>query len=83
MRTTVTIDDDIAVRLERERIEQHKSFKEYLNEILRAGLERREAPCVTAEKPYRTRTVQLGPSLVGEVHNIGELLAIAEGEDYG
>jgi hypothetical protein len=82
MRTTVTIDDDIAVRLERGRIEQHKSFKEYLNEILRAGLERRGAPCTSAAKPFRTRTAQLGPSLVGEVHNIGELLAIAEGEDY-
>ena len=78
----MTIDDDIAVRLERERIEQHKSFKEYLNEVLRVGLEQRRASPAASERPFRTRTAHLGPSLVGEVHNIGELLAIAEGEDY-
>jgi hypothetical protein len=82
MRTTVTIDDDLAVRLERERLEQHKSFKEYLNEIIRAGLAAGAQPATRTRAPVRIRTARLGRSLVGEIDNIGELLAIAEGENY-
>ncbi|HEY3259357.1 MAG TPA: ribbon-helix-helix protein, CopG family [Pseudonocardiaceae bacterium] len=39
MRTTVTLDDDLAIRLERLSHEQGRSFKSVINEALRAGLE--------------------------------------------
>ena len=39
MRTTVTLDDDLAIRLERLSQEQGRSFKSLINEALRAGLE--------------------------------------------
>jgi metal-responsive CopG/Arc/MetJ family transcriptional regulator len=39
MRTTVTLDDDLAIRLERLSQEQGRSFKSVINEALRAGLE--------------------------------------------
>jgi len=39
MRTTVTLDDDLAIRLERLSQEQGRSFKAVINEALRAGLE--------------------------------------------
>jgi predicted transcriptional regulator len=39
MRTTVTLDDDLAIRLERLSHEQGRSFKAVINEAIRAGLE--------------------------------------------
>jgi hypothetical protein len=40
MRTTLTIDDDVAARLERLRRERGISFKELINATLRSGLDR-------------------------------------------
>ena len=48
MRTTVTIDDDVAARLDRIMRERGLTFKEALNQTLRAGL-----GSVGATKPYR------------------------------
>jgi hypothetical protein len=39
MRTTLTIDDDLAAILERERVRKGVSFKEVVNSLLRRGLE--------------------------------------------
>ena len=38
MRTTVTLDDDLAIRLERYRTQHGESFKQALNEAVRVGL---------------------------------------------
>ena len=43
MRTTVTLDDDVAVRLKRLARERDISFKEALNSSVRRGIERGEA----------------------------------------
>lgn len=55
MRTTVTLDDDVAARLKRAARERGVSFKEALNSSVRQGLER-EAP----SQPYRVPTRKLG-----------------------
>lgn len=82
MRTTVTIDDDLAVRLEHDRLEQHKTFKDYLNEVIRAGLAARgQAPAAPTER-FHTESAHLGSRLVGDVHSVSELLALAEGDDF-
>lgn len=39
MRTTLTIDDDLAAILERERVRKGVSLKEVVNSLLRRGLE--------------------------------------------
>jgi Ribbon-helix-helix protein, copG family len=44
VRTTVTLDDDLAVRLERLSQEQGRSFKSVINEAIRAGLEALQVP---------------------------------------
>jgi hypothetical protein len=52
-----------------------------VNEVLRAGLvalEKRVPP----RKPYRTRGFDLGPSLVGSLDNIEEVLSRVEGEHH-
>lgn len=55
MRTTVTLDDDVAASLERLQRERSISFREAINSTLRAGLEGpREA------RPYRLPTYPMG-----------------------
>ena len=39
MRTTITLDADVAARLRRLSVERHQSFKTTVNEALRAGLD--------------------------------------------
>lgn len=49
MRTTVTLDEDVAVKLKRLARERDISFKEALNSSVRHGIERGEAK----PRPYR------------------------------
>jgi hypothetical protein len=52
MRTTVTLDDDVAAKLKEEARRQKSSFKEVLNTSVRRGL-RAETP--ERAKPYHVR----------------------------
>lgn len=80
MRTTLTIDDDVAAVLERLRKTRDASLKDVINEALRRGLKEMSARPKPRE-PIRTRSVDLGRPLI-DVSNAAEALAIAEGEDY-
>ena len=51
MRTTVTLDSDIAARLKGLRKRRDQTFKEVVNTALRAGLDRLESPAKKASKP--------------------------------
>lgn len=81
MRTTLTLDADVARRLERERRKRRASFKTFVNQILRAGLDGLDAPR-SDQEPFRTKGFELGPSLVGSLDNIEEVLSRGEGEDH-
>jgi hypothetical protein len=78
MRTTLTLDDDVAALLERVRRARKAGLKDTVNAALREGLSRMAAPPKRRE-PYRTPSTDLGPSLVGSLDNIGQVLEIAEG----
>jgi len=81
MRTTLTIDDDVAVELERLRRTRDASLKDLVNDALRLGLrEMTDRP--KRKKPFRTRSFDGGRLLVASIDNIGELLAEIEGEWY-
>ena len=56
MRTTVTLDADVAAKLKQTARERGISFKEALNTNVRRGLESEEA----TSKPYRVQTRRLG-----------------------
>jgi hypothetical protein len=56
MRTTVTLDDDVVAALHAVMRERGVSFKEALNELVRAGLATAQAP----SRPYRLRPVRMG-----------------------
>jgi len=79
MRTTLTLDDDVAVKLKA--AAKDRPFRTVVNEALRAGLMALEkrAP---ARKPFRTRGFNLGASLVGSLDNVEEVLSRVEGEHH-
>ena len=81
MRTTLTIDDDVAVRLERERRKRRVSLKTVVNEVLRSGLDALGRP-EQKRHEFRTKGFNLGPSLVGSLDNVEEVLSRTEGEDH-
>lgn len=56
MRTTLTLDDDLAARLKDTAHARGISFKAAVNEAIRGGLER---PVVQA-RPYRVKTRRMG-----------------------
>ena len=81
MRTTLTLDDDVAAMIERLRKTRRQSLKAVVNEALRQGL--RQATTDQRRPPaFRTRSVDLGRCLLGTVDDVAEVLAVAEGESF-
>ena len=81
MRTTLTLDDDVAAALERLRKSRDASLKDLVNEALRRGLKDMGGRTKRRER-LRTRSVALGKLRIAGVDNIGESLTIAEGEAH-
>lgn len=79
MRTTVTLDADVAAEIERIRKADGRRFKHVLNDALRAGLRQLADPVTATENVTRPR--DLGMPLF-DVTNTGAALAYAEGEDH-
>jgi len=81
MRTTVTIDDDVATKLQAEmRRQRSRNFKQVLNDVLRRGLlVRRE---LAASKPFRVRARRMGKMQGLNYDNVGELLEYLEGAEH-
>lgn len=79
MRTTLTLDEDVAAELERIQQDRQTTFKEVVNEAIRHGLRQMTRP-PRRRKRYRTRTVSLGRCLIGSLDDVAEVLAVAEGE---
>lgn len=76
MRTTLTIDDDVAKQVEERRRGHDSTLKEEINHLLRVGLlHADESP---DEEPYRTRTFSMGKQLM-PLDNIHEVLDALEG----
>jgi hypothetical protein len=80
MRTTLTLDPDVAAKAKQGAIRLRKPLKEVINAALRLGLEQVLYP--PASKRYRTKPSPLGLRRGFSYDNIGELLARAEGEDF-
>jgi hypothetical protein len=82
MRTTLTIDDDLGVLLERLRRERNVSLKQIVNETLRRGLASLEQGSDRPRQEYHTRVVSLGKPRLPNLDNVTEALTIAEGEAF-
>ena len=81
MRTTLTIEDDVAVLIARARSSSARSLKAVVNEALRRGLQAMNAP--GPDRPrYDTPTSDLGRCFLGALDDVAEALAATEGEDF-
>ena len=81
MRTTLTIEDDVAALIRRLRERRKASLKTIVNEALRQGLKNLQAPS-RPQRRRRTTVVSLGSCLPGHLDDVAEALAIAEGENF-
>jgi hypothetical protein len=81
MRTTLTIDDDVAAVLQRLRRTREASFKDLVNDVLRRGLQDMSARPKRTE-PFHTQSVALGRVRLPSIDNIGEALAVSEGDAF-
>jgi hypothetical protein len=81
MRTTLTLDDDVAVQVEALRRSRRISLKAAVNEALRRGLAAIETEPKPRRAPFRTPTFNMGPALM-PIDNVAEVLSIIEGEDH-
>lgn len=79
MRTTLTLDPDVAAKAKKGAAQLGKPFKEVINAALRVGLDIILAP--PQAKPYRTQPRPMGLREGFSYDDIAELLARAEGED--
>ncbi len=80
MRTTLSLDDDVAVALRAAQRESNKPFKQIVNDALRKGLRRSAS---SPKRPrFRTQSVQLGRCLVASLDDVADVLAVAEGETF-
>jgi hypothetical protein len=81
MRTTLSLDEDVAALLNRARRARQASLKKIVNEALRQGLRQMTTPPEKL-RPYRTPGVSLGRCRIGSIDDVSEALALGEGESF-
>jgi len=81
MRTTLSLDDDVAADLERLRRERQATYKEVVNQALRLGLRQLATPARRRTR-FQTQAIDLGASRIGSLDDVAEALALAEGEAF-
>lgn len=77
MRTTLTLDDDVAARLDHEVRRSGRSFKETVNDLLRAALRERRRP--DRRKTFKVDARDLGLRAGLSYDSVGDLLEAVEG----
>ncbi len=82
MRTTLTLDDDIAVQLTQLRETRNMSLRDAVNAAMRMGLTLMNSTVPTKKKTFKTPVFHATRSLTGDMTSTADMLAVAEGEDY-
>ena len=77
MRTTLTLDDDVAKLLEQEMRRKGSSFKQLVNDTLRLGLAAAKHP---PRKPFKVKPINLG--LPRDFDKVEDLLEYLEGPGH-
>jgi hypothetical protein len=76
VRTTLTLDDDVASLLKKEARKSREPFKQVVNHYLRLGLTAKQLP---AQKPFVVKPWNLR---LPEFEKVEELLEYLEGPDH-
>jgi metal-responsive CopG/Arc/MetJ family transcriptional regulator len=79
MRTTVTLEKDVAVRLKR--LRKSRPFKDLVNDALRAGLDHIESKPSSKARRYVITAVKGRPRRTN-LDNIAEVIAEVEGDSF-
>jgi len=74
MRTTLTLDDDVAAALGQRRVERGTGLRREVNELLRAGLAAVSQPSATAGEAYELPTFDPGRALITDPRALKDLL---------
>lgn len=77
MRTTLTLDDDVATLLKKEARKSGEPFKQVVNDTLRRGLTAGRQP---ARKPFKVKPINLG--LPRDFDKVEDLLEYLEGPGH-
>ena len=81
VRTTLTLDDDVAAQLKKHMAQRGISLRQLVNDALREGLSLLDRPTVP-RKPYRTKPWALGGSRVGSLDDVEKALSRVDGERH-
>ncbi len=73
MRTTLTLDDDVAAAIERRRAGRGTRLRQEVNDLLRAGLAAAERTSTSSER-YELPTFDPGRPLISDSRLLSELL---------
>lgn len=83
MRTTLTLDPDVASEIERIRQSDGRRFKQVVNDALRRGLREMQGAVQNGQESISpTRPKDLGTALT-DLRSVSSALRFAEGEDHG
>jgi hypothetical protein len=78
MRTTLTLDDDVAAKLKAEARRAGRPFRDVVNDTLRRGLA--NAPGRAARQPFKVEARDLGSVRPGlSLDNVADLIEQVEG----
>lgn len=79
MRTTLTLDDDLAMALHNKAHDEGRTFKDVVNEVIRRGLVTKAPP-----KPpeYRVKAFDMGLRAGIDIANINDLLGEMDAQRY-
>ena len=81
MRTTVTLDPDVASAIERIRKSEGRRFKHVLNDALRLGLRELSGKQQEHSLESPTSSRDLGELLI-DIADVSTAIALAEGEEH-
>jgi hypothetical protein len=79
MRTTITLDADVAAKLKAESKKTGRPFKAVVNEYLRLGFTARQQ---LKRNPFKVKARPLGLKAGVNIDNVGELLEQIEGPSH-
>ena len=79
MRTTIVIDDDLSIEIDRLAAERNRTKREIIDELLRRGI---SAEPQRNRAPVETQPRDLGTCKLPNIDDVSETLAVAEGEAF-
>ena len=80
MRTTLTLDEDVAGQLRKLCREREEPFKLVVNEALKRGLDEMRRP--ESRAPYRTEPWSVGRCFLPDLDDVAGVLAWGEGDAH-